>query len=295
MKSDGPSRGTRIAIEVDAGMVAGWRWRNDGAPRLLFCHANGFCASAYRRLFTALADRFDIIAPDLRGHGRTTLPAEPRRLKSWSVYGADIRALIDRLRPDWNPPYLLGGHSLGAVSVTLAAEGRSDIAGLMLIEPVAPPEIMTWIAGTPLWPLLSKRMPLVRGALSRRAEWPDRDAAAAAYGRKRLFSAWADGCLADYLEDGLSERAGALRLSCEPAWEAANYAAMRQDFWRAVRVRPAPMQVLAADGRDTTVFLGARARFRRAGVEVKMLDGVGHLVPMEKPHAAAEFLASAGP
>lgn len=283
----------RFSVEFADGAVAGWRWRNDGAPRILFAHANGFCASTYKNMLERLANRFDIVAPDLRGHGRTTLPADARRHRDWTVYGVDIASLIDRLGGARPGKVILAGHSLGAVSVTLAARGRSDIARLLLIEPVAAPATAMRLARTPFWPILSKRMPLVRAALSRRAQWPDRDSAKAAYARKPLFSSWAEGCLEDYLEDGLNEAGGAVELACKPAWEAANYAAQAHDFWRAVGDRRAPMRVLASDGKDSTVFRGARDRFRKTGVEVAIQSGAGHLLPMQRPGDAAEFLASA--
>jgi pimeloyl-ACP methyl ester carboxylesterase len=221
------------------------------------------------------------------------LAADARRCRDWTVYGADLTALIDRLGETQPGKIILAGHSLGAVSVTLAARGRSDIARLMLIEPVAPPWAAMRLARTPVWSILSKRMPLVRGALSRRARWPDRDSAKAAYAQKPLFSSWAEGCLEGYLEDGLNEAEGAVELACKPAWEAANYAAQAHDFWGAVRDRSAPMRVLASDGIDSTVFMGAHDRFRKTGVEVAIQSGAGHLLPMQQPGDAAEFLASA--
>ena len=50
----------RLSAPIGEGEIAGWRHANVGAPRLLFCHANGFCASAYKRMLALLADRFDI-------------------------------------------------------------------------------------------------------------------------------------------------------------------------------------------------------------------------------------------
>ena len=52
---------------------------------LVFAHANGFCASAYIQLLEPLAATFEIIAPDLRGHGRTRLPADPAGHRDWTV------------------------------------------------------------------------------------------------------------------------------------------------------------------------------------------------------------------
>ena len=284
------AQGSRFRMEFAQGAIAGWRWRKEGAPRLVFCHANGFCASAYRRMLGLVADRFDIVAPDLRGHGRTSLPANPDHHKSWGVFGADLARLLDVLSTEDGGPVVLAGHSLGAVAVTLAARGREDIAQLLLIEPVATPPETRLLARTPLWPLLAARSPMVRGALSRRAVWPDRAAVIASYEGKRLFARWEAGRLEDYLDDGVTETASGVTLSCAPEWERVNDATQRQHFWAAVTSRPCLMRVLAAEGADTTVSLGARRRLERAGAAVEVCKDAGHLLPMERPAAAAEFL-----
>lgn len=174
----------RFSIALDDGALAGLRWRRDGAPRLLFCHATGFCAFAYRQVLAPLAGRFDIHAIDMRGHGRTTLAADPRRLKSWDVYARDIASYLDRSGP--GPQWRLAGHSCGAVSATLAAKGRFDVASVSLIEPVATPPMMHLFAYLPVWVLFARRWRLVQGALARRAEWKNRDDALASYRRKAL-------------------------------------------------------------------------------------------------------------
>ena len=45
---------------------------------LIFVHANGFNAYTYRSLLQPLSGALRIWAPDLRGHGRTGLPASRR-------------------------------------------------------------------------------------------------------------------------------------------------------------------------------------------------------------------------
>lgn len=287
--SDFDPAGERFAVALPEGSVAGWRFQNSGAPRLLFCHANGFCASAYRKMLSLLAPRFDVFAIDLRGHGRTSLPADPRKLRDWRVYAGDIAAVLDHPSMQGGT-WILAGHSCGAASAALAAEGRTDVARLALIEPVAPPPALALIASTPLWPVLAGRMPLARNARARRSRWTDREAARLSYSRKALFSAWAPGALEDYLKDGLREEGGEAVLACAPEWEAASFMAQAHDFWGAIARAPGPVRVLAADHPGSTLFAGAARRFARLGAEVTMQRGAGHLLPMEAPEAAAAFL-----
>jgi len=281
----------RFSVEIGEGRLAGWRWPAPEKPPLLFCHATGFCASAYKRMLGALSPRFDVVALDMRGHGRTALPAAPRSLRSWAVYARDVEAFLDgQARDGWT----LAGHSMGGVVSSLAARGRRDVAALRLIEPVAMPSLLVLAARTPLWRLLGPSMPLAAGARRRRADWPSRADAAAAYAQKRLFRDWAPGVLADYLEDGLVDTPAGARLACDPAWEAATYAAQAHDFWGAVRAAGPAVSVLAADAPSSTVWRFARARLRRLGASVKDASRLGHLAPMQDPACCAAFLAAEG-
>lgn len=281
---------TRVTAEIDGGFLAGWRWVNKGKPPLLFCHATGFCASVYKQMLQTLRADFDIYAIDLRGHGRTELAADPDRLQSWNIYARDIsRFLNQQNKTNWT----LAGHSMGAITVTMAARGRSDIAALKLIEPVAIPPLFAYAAKTPIWPFYARHFPLVRQAARRRAVWPDREAAEASYARKKLFAAWADGVLADYLEDGLCETADGVNLACSPHWEAATFMAQANPFWAAVACASAPISVLAAIHPSTTMRGGARQRFARFKAAVALVRGVSHLAPMENPDMAAQFILGA--
>jgi pimeloyl-ACP methyl ester carboxylesterase len=282
----------RVAFELADGQVAGWRWPSPSSPRLVFCHANGFCASAYKIMLARLAATLDVTAIDLRGHGRTRLPADPDRLRDWRVYADDVRRLLDLFARADDRPILVAGHSLGGAAGAIAGVGAAHVVGAALLEPVALPPMATALWRLPLARALVNAAPLVRGARARRAEWPDRAAVIAAYAGKPLFRNWVPGALEAYLEDGLTESGGGVRLSCAPQWEAATFAAQTRAFWPAVRRRTAPMAVLAAAGRDTTVPRMSRARFRRSGVAVAEEAGAGHLLPMEAPEAAAAFIAA---
>ena len=282
----------RFSLTLDDGEIAGWRWRNPEKPPLLFCHATGFCASVYKQVLSLLAGQYDIFAIDQRGHGRTTLPADPGRLRSWSTYAGDVtRFLNAHDRQGWT----LAGHSMGAVVVTMAARGRADISNIALIEPVVIPEVLSLYARTPLWPFFRDAMPLVRGAAKRRASWPDRETVKTSYERKRLFRDWAPGVLDDYLEDGLvevgDEDDDGVSLACTPAWEAATFGAQANDFWAALGAAPAPVRVLAAVHASSTVAPMFRRRLRRKVAHLEETAGVSHLAPMEKPDLAAAFIA----
>lgn len=282
----------RFVLQAAEGAIAGWRWPKPGAPQLVFLHATGFCARAYAAMLAAAREELDILALDLRGHGRTQLPADPQALRSWDVYARDLSAALDAL-PAIAGGRILAGHSCGAVVATLAAAVRSDVADLALIEPVATPRWMSLAARSPVWPRVSNRWPLVRGARARRAVFPSRVAAEESYGRKAFFARWREGVLADYLEDGLVEIDGGVRLSCDPAWEAATFAAQAHDFWGAVRRARVPVNVLIARDPSSTVSRGAEGALRRLGARISARSDASHLLPFEIPQQAATFLVNA--
>ncbi len=287
--------GRRLMTPLPDGAMAALRFGREGAPPLLFAHANGFCASAYRQMLTALGTRFDVFAVDLRGHGRSTLSRRDMAHRGLDIFAADIRIFLDALAASGQVGgrWTLAGHSLGGDSVTMASVGRQDIARLRLIEPVAMPPFLRGLAQLPFWRLIARRTPLARMARQRRSEWPDRDQVKASYARKPLFQTWAAGVLEDYLADGLRPVPAGVTLACSPAWEAANFMAQAHDFWAAAARTPAPISVLAADHASTTVPASSRRRFARLGAEIRTIDGATHLCPFEKPSEAAEFLASA--
>ncbi|MFN0024088.1 MAG: alpha/beta fold hydrolase [Parvularculaceae bacterium] len=283
----------RMRVAIPGGEVALLRFGGPGAAPLLFAHANGFCASAYRQMFEALGARFDIFAADLRGHGRTHLPAHPQGHRSMAIFGDDLRqtkrALGDVVGR--GARWIVAGHSLGGVAATLAAASDENVAALRIIEPVAMPRSWSAIAATPVWPAIARRLPLVKGAMRRRRAWPSRDAALASYAAKGFFAKWAPGVLEDYLADGLVIDETGACLSCAPEWEAANFAAQANAFWDGLATVRAPVSVLAAAHPSTTLRGDAKSRFRKLGARVETATGVTHLVPFEDPRRAAGFLA----
>lgn len=260
------------------------RWPAPGKPRLVFAHANGFCANANRRMLGALADAFDIVAPDLRGHGRTRLPADPARHHSWNVYADDLLALYDRLD---RPPDFLAGHSMGGASTLIAASRMTPPPPLALIEPVVLPAPVALIARTPAWALFKRTMAISKTARKRTRTFPDQDAVERRYRTKPNFSRWAPGVLEDYLHDGLVDAGNGVALACDPAWEAANYEAQAHDLLRAAHRVTALVTVFKAAHGSTV--LNPSGLMRR-GVRIDPMEGAGHLAVMEQPERCAAWL-----
>ena len=281
-------------LEARGGTMALRHWPEPGKPPLLFVHATGMCASAYKQFLAPLAEQYDITAPDMRGHGLTDLPAEPARLRSWHIYAEDLEQFL-LSQPQPEDGWRLMGHSMGAAtSLLVAARGKIKLARLVLIEPVIIPDWTRLIAMSPLQPLLRNWFPIAQQAAQRRADWPDRQTALATYGRKGFFRIWAPGVLDDYLEDGLKAGREGMTLSCAPAWESATFAAQGQNVWRAfdtvLQNGVTRVHVFVAE-HASTVMTSARARLEKRQINTSFLPGTSHLVPMEQPETLAALVA----
>lgn len=274
----------RATVQLPDGEMALLTWPKPGAPRLVFAHANGFCASAYRQMLGRLADFFDIVAPDLRGHGRSALPAHPSTHRSWDIYARDLVALnaaLDR------PADLAAGHSMGATCWVLAAALMETPPPLALIDPAMLPGMGYRLFRSPLRPAIARHVPIAQQARRRTRHWPDRDAALARYQGKSPFNRWAPGVLEDYLLDGLTDTETGVSLSCDPDWEAANFEAHGHDLPKAARKVASKVRLLKSEHGSVAMYASSLAR---KGARVETLAQSGHLAPMEAPERVANWI-----
>jgi magnesium chelatase accessory protein len=117
--SDWPNRDASHFIEA-----AGIRWhvqRMGAGPPLLLIHGTGAATHSWRALLPLLASHFDVIAPDLPGHGFTQSP--PSYRLSLPGMAADVSRLLDAIgiKPD-----ITVGHSAGAaILARMCLDGKT--------------------------------------------------------------------------------------------------------------------------------------------------------------------------
>ncbi|WP_420480022.1 alpha/beta hydrolase [Brevundimonas sp. FT23028] len=256
---------------------------------LVFVHANGFNAMTYRSLLAPLSGTLRIWAPDLRGHGASTLPADPERRRSWADHRDDLTTLLDALD---GPPVVMAGHSMGGTSSLLAAAERPDrVSRLVLLDPVIWGRMTVALFQLPLFDRMASHIPLVKGALRRRSVFESREKALGGYIGRGAFRGWPEMMIADYLADGLVETPEGFTLACRPEWEASNYAAQSHDPWKALKRVDRPVRILKADA-GSTCSVAPDAR-RLPHVSVETVHGGTHFFPMLKADVARDALFDA--
>jgi pimeloyl-ACP methyl ester carboxylesterase len=293
--SDTDATFRRLDLDIPGGRMAGLAFGPDASPDIVFLHATGFNARAYRAMLAPLGDRFAVWAMDARGHGRTTLPAKLWGYNSWRRHRDDLIALLEKHATH---PVTLAGHSMGATVSLLAAARRPDlVAGLALLEPVIMPAAMYAMFELPFGPLIQRSvLPLARNAGRRRAHFDSREAAVAAFTGRGVFKSFPPEAITDYVADGLAQDAkrGGFKLACAPAWEAATFCAQRHDPWGALRRVRAPLVVLRAE-HHSTLFPAAAHRIAalKPDARIAMVEGASHMLPIERPDRARAAIESA--
>lgn len=258
----------------------------DRPADVVFLHANGFNARAYRTILAPLASELRLLAPDQRGHGATTLPTDKPRT-TWLDLKDDLLAFLDAMGIE---RAVLAGHSMGGTaSLLAAAEAPARVRSLVLFDPVIlPPEAQQPAASAGL----AAPSPMVRGALRRRREFPSRQAAIEAYRDRGAFRTWTEAQLVDYVAAGFRDRPdGTVELACAPEWEVSNYVNQRHDSWAAFAGSTCPIRILRAET-DSPGRLDGRLDALTASerISVETIPGTTHFLPMERPELVREAI-----
>ncbi len=99
-------------------------------PPVILLHglaANGACWTAVAQ---AMEADYDVIMPDARGHGKSSVPEHGYRYED---HAKDVVGLIEALRL---PPAILIGHSMGGlVAAVVASRAPGLLRGLILADP----------------------------------------------------------------------------------------------------------------------------------------------------------------
>jgi magnesium chelatase accessory protein len=260
---------------VDAG---GLRWHVQvmgSGPVLLLLHGTGASTHSFRDLLPLLAARFQVVAPDLPGHGFTARPEDPAGL-SLPGMSAAVAALLGALALS---PRIAVGHSAGAAllcQMQLTGQLRSQ-ALVSLNGALLPLPGLRHPAFTPL----------VRSVVS--GEW-----------LPRLFARRME---SPQEVDRLLERTGSVldprgrdlygRLSRNPVHTGSALAMMGHWDTRPLEAGLPDLEVpllLLVGAEDRMILPGVALRVRALAprAELLQISGLGHLAHEEAPQLIAE-------
>jgi pimeloyl-ACP methyl ester carboxylesterase len=179
-------RAEELRIALPMATLAAKRWGDEGSPPLLALHGWLDNAGSFDQLAPLLAERWQVVALDLRGHGHSSHIA-PGAWYHYVDYFDDIGAVLGHF--GWTRVDLLG-HSLGGTLASLFAAAYPERVGeLLLVEALGP-----------LTTTLEDALPQLRRAL-------DQHAAFAARRPLRVFATLDEAVAARMLANDLSDAA----------------------------------------------------------------------------------------
>lgn len=247
-------------------------------PPLHFYHANGFPISVYLPLLTRLTEHYRVLGLGIRGQDSQTAGNT-----SWRQVGDDLIGFLDNKQLG---PVIGVGHSVGGVATMIAAVQRPDLfSKIILIDPVIQP--YSSVVSLAVKRMLGKksRFTLARMARARRHRWADRDEAYEYFKNKSLFKHFQDEYLKSYVTYGIKPSdSGGVELVCPPEAEARIFENYPLDVWCWIARLKTPLLIIRGEYSDVLTEHSVN-RFCRKTANAKhyLIQGAGHLVPMEKP------------
>ncbi len=284
----------RFRVNIKDGETSGIAFGDPVRPiDVLWLHATGFNAITYESILEPLGGQMHAAALDMRGHGRSKLPANPRKLKSWNKFRDDVIQVLEKTAPEGA---VLGGHSMGATVALLVAGKRPDLVrGLVLTDPVLLKKRLLRIYNIPLVNMFMQKNTMSKAALKRRRNFGSPGEAAEALRGRGAFKTWRSPFLDDYVVDGvLRQENGQYELSCTPEWESAVFDAHRYRPWaalRRLRKKRIPIIVLQAEKESTSPGdADQRIHNIRPDAAITKVPGTTHFIPMERPYVVRDAL-----
>ncbi|MFM7278080.1 MAG: alpha/beta fold hydrolase [Microcystis aeruginosa] len=130
------------------------QWSDRGMP-LLLLHGMADHALVWSSLGDYLSSNYQVIAPDLRGHGESGKPATGYHFQD---YIGDLRALMNHL--GWTQAHILG-HSWSAKIAAIWATQQPEVfKSLILVDPFFIDKMPNWIRIT--FPILYQVLPFLK-------------------------------------------------------------------------------------------------------------------------------------
>ncbi|MGF1608427.1 MAG: alpha/beta fold hydrolase [Kiloniellales bacterium] len=264
------------------------------APRLYVSHGNGFAIDGYVGFWGPLAERFEVVAFDMRNHGRN--PPAGADGHHYLQMARDLGQVVEGVEARLGKGRRIGVvHSMsGRAAMKQATQLGWIWDALVLYDPpnVPPKDHLLYEA------MRAFELRLVEFALDRPERFASPDELAQHYAESRAHRSWAPSAHQAMARALLrrDEAQGDWVLSCPREYEAAIYlAALTLDLWPPASAFGGPTLLVGADpdlkggpptGRANQVLA------REQGYRYQAVEGTGHLLQIEKPEACRAILLS---
>lgn len=300
MPETAPRPLAEVAVEsADGAVLQLRRHGNPRAPvRLYLSHGNGFAIDGYLAFWRRFLDAFDVVAFDMRSHGRNPL-ANPGH-HDYAHMIEDIDAIGSAVAAEFGAKPAVGlFHSMSAQSALLQTiAGGAHFEALILFDPPNVPA-----EGHPVRPaMLAYEKKLAGWADSRRYHFDDPSELAADYAVTRSGRRWAPGTVAAMAAAVLREAPAGWQLACPRELEASMYIqGIDLGLWPRQADIAVPVALIGADpdcSHPAATGLSNRALAVEGGFVYRTIPGTSHLLQLEEParcaDAALEVLAGFG-
>ncbi len=237
-----------------------------GDPVLLL-HGLGGDHTVWDYQVTAIAKSYRVLAPDLRGHGRSPLPEGARY--TFAEMEADVWNLLDSRGVA--PAHIAGISGGGLLALQLVLDAPARFRSLALFGAMGHMDNHTRAVGQ---------------------NWADtlKDEGPAAYSRRLAMDLFAP----DWLEANLDLAERIAKSQEERNLRGVvQWALAMKDFDVRPRLGTVRTPTLIVHGLEDSVVDPSHARLLRQaipGSEVRLLPNTGHLIPIERPEETAKLL-----
>ncbi|KAI9594043.1 Alpha/Beta hydrolase protein [Syncephalis fuscata] len=259
---------------------------------VILAHANGYHKELWHPVIKRLGHaKARFVAYDIRNQGDSAALNAGRFGKDdfrWTQNVADIQTIIKQLK--LHKPILGIGHSIGGATVlSLEENSPGTFDRVISIDPVCSP----LDAENPMYQAMTNS--LVSRSSTRRFQWMNREEAKQAFLKRAFFKVWDEEVLDLHLEYGLKENpvTGEVTLKCTPEQEVNTFIGNNISKQAHDDLPKIQCPVLFIGGQDSeynppenTENNAKSCKYGR----LVMLDGVGHLVPMEQPKIVADYI-----
>lgn len=255
--------------------------------------ANGFPSQTYMPMLQELTDRYRVVSLPPRALWPDEPP--PQQLEDWHTLADDL--LNGLAHYDLNNVIAIG-HSFGGIASLLAAVTQPDrFRALILLDPtILPPSAMEAMAQMQADGSI-RDFPLAQGAMRRKRQWENVEAAYDYFRAKSLFRDWSDESVRLYAETGTRAVNGVVELVWPPEWEAYYFSTLYTKTWEELSKLNLPTLLVRGGDSDTFMAESAeRVRELIPGATYAEVLGHGHLFPQSAPDETRrliqEWLAS---